>query len=227
MVFQNPRRALNPTMRVGDQIARVLRFNHRVARHRAAIEATDLLQRVGIPGAVRVARAYPHQLSGGMCQRALIAMALAYRPSVLIADEPTTGLDVTVQAQVFDLLRDLVAETGDSILFITHDLAAVAEMCDRVIVLYGGQVMEIGSTQAVYENPMHPYTQMLLRSVSASGQPTEDEPSVDLSLAGCRFAHRCPYVFEACGDQPALVTSANGERRYSCFLRKESPVGAA
>ena len=228
MIFQNPRRSLNPTMRVGQQLARVLRFNQRASRSQAESESVDLLKKVGIPGASRAARAYPHQLSGGMCQRALIAMALACRPRVLIADEPTTGLDVTVQAQVFDLLRDLVEETGCSILFITHDLASVAEMCDRVVVLYGGQVMEQGSTLGVYEGPLHPYTQMLLGSATGRDQrAAADDAPVDLSLPGCRFAHRCPHVFDACADPPPLFESTGGGQRYSCFLREETRVGAA
>lgn len=228
MIFQNPRRSLNPTMRVGHQLARVLRYNRGASRSEAWSEAVDLLKQVGIPGQAKAARAYPHRLSGGMCQRALIAMALACRPRVLIADEPTTGLDVTVQAQVFDLLRDLVAETGCSILFITHDLASVAELCDRVIVLYGGQVMEKGPTVAVYENPLHPYTQMLLGSaIGREQKATAEDAPVNLSLPGCRFAHRCPHVFDACRDQPPLFASASGEQRYSCFLREEGRVGAA
>lgn len=228
MVFQNPRGALNPTMRIGHQIRRVLLRVRGLSRHEADKATVSLLGRVGIPGAERVARAYPHQLSGGMCQRAMIAMALAYRPRVLIADEPTTGLDVTVQAQIFDLLRDLVAETGCGVLFITHDLAAVAEMCDRVSVLYGGQLMEVGTTVDVFEQPRHPYTQFLLRSLNPEGLRDlgVEDKGVDFTLPGCRFAHRCPHVFEVCSDVPPLFSAGEGHR-YSCFLGQEDGVVSA
>lgn len=238
MVFQNPRAALNPTLRIGFQIRRVLMTVRGMPRREAETEAVRLLGRVGIPGAAQVAKAYPHQLSGGMCQRAVIAMALAFRPQVLIADEPTTGLDVTVQAQIFDLLRDLVAETGSSILFITHDLAAVAEMCDRVSVLFAGQVMESAETVELFESPRHPYSEFLLSSLAPeAGKPAEGEPAVDdavvveekgvdFSLPGCRFAHRCPHVYDACQEYPPLFPA--GERHYySCFLGREIPVVTA
>jgi oligopeptide/dipeptide ABC transporter ATP-binding protein len=233
MVFQNARAALNPTLRIGYQIRRVLMAVRGMPRREAEAEAVRLLGRVGIPGAERVARAFPHQLSGGMCQRAVIAMALAFRPRVLIADEPTTGLDVTVQAQIFDLLRDLVAETGAGVLFITHDLAAVAEMCDRVAVLFAGQVMETAETIELFERPRHPYSEFLLASLaepataadaaSAEDKRVAEEKGVDFSLPGCRFAHRCPHVFEACQEYPPLFPA--GERHhYSCFLGREIPV---
>ena len=238
MVFQNARAALNPTLRIGFQIRRVLMTVRGMPRGQAETEAVRLLGRVGIPGAARVAQAYPHQLSGGMCQRAVIAMALAFRPQVLIADEPTTGLDVTVQAQIFDLLRDLVAETGSSILFITHDLAAVAEMCDRVSVLFAGQVMETAETVELFERPRPPYSEFLLASLAPeAGTPAEgdhavgdtvvvEEKGVDFSLPGCRFAHRCPHVFDACQEYPPLFPA--GERHhYSCFLGREIPVVTA
>lgn len=225
MVFQNARGALNPTLRIGHQIRRILVSVRGMPRREAEAEAIQLLRRVGIPGAERVARAYPHQLSGGMCQRAVIAMALGFRPRVLIADEPTTGLDVTVQAQIFDLLRDLVADTGASALFITHDLAAVAEMCDRVSVLFAGQVMEISETIELFERPRHPYTRFLLESMRPeAGDSAVGEEGVDFSLSGCRFAHRCPHVFDACVDFPTLFAAGDDGHRYSCFLGREIPV---
>jgi len=240
MIFQNARAALNPTLRIGFQIRRVLTAVRGMPRREAEAEAIRLLGRVGIPGAARVARAYPHQLSGGMCQRVVIAMALAFQPQVLIADEPTTGLDVTVQAQIFDLLRDLVAETDASVLFITHDLAAVAEMCDRVSVLFAGQVMETAETVELFERPRHPYSQFLLASLGAQAPERADQGEsetadvgvvaedrgVDFSLPGCRFAHRCPHVFDACNEFPPLFPA--GERHhYSCFLGREIPVVTA
>ncbi len=229
MVFQNPRGALNPMMKAGHQVQRVLTKVRGKSKREASTESVELLRRVGIPGAERVAGSYPHQLSGGMCQRVVIAMALAYRPRVLIADEPTTGLDVTVQAQIFDLLRELVAETGCGVLFITHDLGAVAEMCDRVSVLYAGQLMETGTAIEIFEQPRHPYTQFLLDSLKVEQGKADgatEEAGVDFSVPGCRFAHRCPHVFHRCSDFPPLF-EAGSQHRYSCFLGEEEDVVAA
>jgi peptide/nickel transport system ATP-binding protein len=220
MIFQHPRSALNPTMRVGRQISRVIRINQGVPADEAQQRAVQMLAHVGIPGAQRVSKAYPHQLSGGMCQRVMIAMALSCRPKVLIADEATTALDVTIQAQIFDLIRELVAETQAAVVFITHDLAAVAEMCDRVTVMYGGQVMETGDTRSVLTNPQHPYTRFLLDAIEREVDPRVEEKGVNFALSGCRFAHRCPYAFEACREFPPMVRV--GDPHYaSCFLHAE------
>ena len=226
MIFQHPRSALNPTMRVGRQIARVIEINQKVSGEAAREIALEALSHVGIPGAKRVFRAYPHQLSGGMCQRVMIAMALACRPRILIADEPTTALDVTIQAQIFDLINDLVEETGCGVLFITHDLGAIAEMCDQVTVLYGGQVMETGTLRDVFTQPLHPYTKFLFDAVEKEVDPRVDEKGVNFALAGCRFGHRCPFVFEACGEFPPLRTVTTGHRS-ACFLHEEGPSGTA
>ena len=227
MIFQHPQAALNPTMKVGRQIARVFALHQGYGRSQAMSQTIEMLGRVGIPGADRVADAYPHQLSGGMCQRVMIAMALACRPRILIADEPTTALDVTIQAQIFDLIRDLVAETGAGVLFITHDLAAVAEMCDTVTVLFGGQVMEEGSRDDIFRRPRHPYTTYLLDSVQKEVDPNVVEAGVDFELVGCRFGHRCRYAWEACGKTPELVTVGEGHRS-ACFLHtmEETGVGS-
>ena len=223
MIFQHPRSALNPTMRAGRQIARVLELHQGIKRDAARIEAVEMLHRVGIPGADRVARAYPHQLSGGMCQRVMIAMALACKPKLLIADEPTTALDVTIQAQIFDLINELVDDTGMGVLFITHDLGAIAEICDRVTVLYGGQVMEQGSLRGVFTDPQHPYTKFLFDAIEREVDPRVEEKGVNFALKGCRFGHRCPEAFAACADFPPLV-DVGAQHRSACFLHA---VGAS
>lgn len=223
MIFQQPRAALNPTMRVGQQISRVLKLNQGLTGREARSEAVSMLSRVGIAGAERVAGAYPHQLSGGMCQRVMIAMALACKPRVLIADEPTTALDVTIQAQIFDLILDLVEETGSGVVFITHDLAAVAEMCDEVVVLYGGQVMEKGTTEEILDQPHHPYTRFLLDAIEKEVDPRIEEKGVNFALTGCRFSHRCPHAYEACAQFPPLFEVSPGHTA-SCFLASEEDL---
>ncbi len=223
MIFQHPTSSLNPTMRVGNQVARVLALHQ--GDKNAGEHAIEMFAHVGIPGPERVARAYPHQLSGGMCQRVMIAMALACRPKVLIADEATTALDVTIQAQIFDLIRDLVRETACGVLFITHDLGAVAEMCDRVAVMYGGQVMETAKKAELFRNPQHPYTQFLLQSLERDVDPHVQDPGVNFALRGCRFGHRCPYIFPTCADFPPLF-EVGTDHRSACFLHAEGSVGA-
>ena len=217
MIFQHPRSALNPTMRAGKQVARVLQLTQGLNKAEARAGTIEALKHVGIPGAERVANAYPHQLSGGMCQRVMIAMALACRPRLLIADEPTTALDVTIQAQIFDLIRTLVAEIGCGVLFITHDLAAVAEMADRVVVMYGGQVMEKAGVGMLNDEPVHPYTQYLLEATEKEVDHRVIDVGVNFALTGCRFSHRCPHAFDACNEFPPLF--AVGENHASaCFL---------
>lgn len=177
MIFQDPRAALHPLLRVGDQVTRVFALHKRLPKAEAYAEALAMFQRVGIAGPERVARSYPHQLSGGMCQRVMIAMALGIHPDLLIADEPTTGLDVTIQAQILDLVRSIREEAGISVLLITHDLGVVAETCERVVVMYAGQVVEIAPVRELFTQPRHPYTLRLIQSaVSLVDQPL----SVDL-----------------------------------------------
>ncbi|HDH03761.1 MAG TPA: ABC transporter ATP-binding protein [Actinobacteria bacterium] len=226
MIFQQPRSALNPTMRAGRQVARVLETNQGLSKADAKAQAVDMLRRVGIPGADRVARAYPHQLSGGMCQRVMIAMAMACRPRLLIADEPTTALDVTIQAQIFDLIRSLVDEIGCGVLFITHDLAAVAEMCDRVVVMYGGQIMERAGIADLLDGPEHPYTRYLLDAVDKEVDHRIVDVGVNFALKGCRFSHRCPHAHHACNELPPLYSLGDGHAS-ACFLNKDGRVVAS
>lgn len=216
MIFQNPKGSLNPLMRVGAQVARMVRIHQPKLTKKAGEVALDLLRRVGIPGAERVFRAYPHQLSGGMCQRIGIAVALACRPQLLIADEPTTALDVTVQAQIFDLLRELVDETGCGVLLITHDLGVVAEMCDRTTVIYGGQVMEAASTVDLFDAPGHPYSRYLFEATTREVDLTADHDTVDISDRGCRFRTSCPLATQQCLDIPQLLP-VSAQRSLACF----------
>jgi peptide/nickel transport system ATP-binding protein len=213
MVFQDPMSSLNPVMRIGAQIAEQIRAHeHAVSREQAAERAVELMERVGIPRASERARAYPHEFSGGMRQRVMIAMALSLSPSLLIADEPTTALDVTIQAQILQELGELRTETGAGILLVTHDLGVVADVADRILVMYGGRVVEQGSLDDLFYDPQHPYTWGLLGSIprldrdrserlpAIAGQP----PSLVSPPAGCHFRPRCPFAFERCGETPPL-----------------------
>jgi peptide/nickel transport system ATP-binding protein len=228
MIFQNPRAALNPLMRAGDQVARALTLHQGLARSQARRAAIDLLQHVGISDAAARARAYPHQLSGGMAQRVLVAVMLACRPTLLIADEPTTGLDVTIQAQIFELIKKVQAEVGASLLLITHDLGVVSEVCQRVAVMYAGQIMEQARVQDLFQHPSHPYTERLLGSVLRVDQAAELDAtraiafaSIDYDSAGCRFANRCPYVLDACWAQRPAARSLSDDHTVFCHLRSQ------
>ena len=208
MVFQDPMTSFNPVLRIGDQIAEAMTLHQRLPRRTVRERVTGLLERVGIGQAAHRARAYPHEFSGGMRQRALTAMAVANGPALLIADEPTTALDVTVQDQILELMRDLNGKSGTAILLITHNIAVVASLCHRLIVMYAGQVVEDGPTEQVLSAPRHPYTWSLLQSVprldraadrlvAIKGQP----PDPATPLPGCRFAPRCPWVETRCTDR--------------------------
>jgi oligopeptide/dipeptide ABC transporter ATP-binding protein len=228
MIFQDPMTSLNPYLRIEDQLAEVGVLHLGLSREQAVEEATRLLDRVGIPDARKRAHGYPHEMSGGMRQRAMIAMALLGKPSLLIADEPTTALDVTIQAQILDLLRELVTERGLSVILITHDLGVVAEIADRVLVMYAGRIVETGSARQVLERPFHPYTRSLLRSIprldrrtarleSIGGMP----PRLDRGpFTECTFAPRCPLVREAChaGEPPLAAAGAEPLRLRRCIL---------
>jgi peptide/nickel transport system permease protein len=190
---------------IGNQIIEAVQAHQPLSREKAEERALDLLRKVQIPNAISRMKAYPHQLSGGMRQRVCIAMALANDPDLIIADEPTTSLDVTVQAQVLELMRRLASEQGSAVLFITHDFGVVSELCDRVAVMYAGRIVEIGPTEDVLKNPSHPYTERLIECVPVLGEPDRrleaiegQPPPVDRLPEGCHFADRCPYVEAKC-----------------------------
>ena len=212
MIFQEPMTALNPVHTIGRQLAEVFLLHKTKDRAEALRLSIEMLQHVGIPSPeVRVGE-YPHQLSGGMRQRVVIAMALACRPQLVIADEPTTALDVTIQAQILDLMQQLQTELGMSIMLITHDLGVIAEMCDDVVVMYGGRIAEAGPVEKIFEAPSHPYTRGLLESIPRlSGQRKSRlrviegmVPALKDMPPGCRFRNRCPYAIDRCREQPAI-----------------------
>ncbi len=207
MIFQEPMTCLNPVVRVGAQVIEAIQLHEDISKADARARARELFVEVGIPDPEERLDAYPHQLSGGLKQRVMIAMALSTRPEMLIADEPTTALDVTVQAQILALIRDLQKKRNAAILLITHDLGIVNELADRVAVMYAGRLVEVAEREALLSNPQHPYTQGLLRSIpalSTPGQPLPEIPGVVPSPgqwpAGCRFSTRCPKRFEPCAD---------------------------
>jgi oligopeptide/dipeptide ABC transporter ATP-binding protein len=229
MVFQEASAALNPVMRVGSQISEALRIHRGMTRREAKREAVELLGLVALADPERQARAYPHELSGGMKQRVMLAIALSCSPSLLIADEPTTALDVTIQAQILALLRQLKADLGLTVLLITHDLGVVAENADRVGVMYTGRLAEESPVEGLFDDPKHPYTRGLLRSMprstpgSSAGRqrlPTlhGSVPDPSEPPTGCRFHPRCPEIFEPCStSEPADFDGGPG-RRVACFL---------
>jgi len=208
MIFQEPMSALNPVMKIGDQIGEVLIRHRSLNKSSARAKAVELLRSVGFARAEQIVNEFPHQLSGGMRQRAMIAMAMACEPKLLIADEPTTALDVTIQAQVLDLMRDLKDKTGMGMVLITHDLGVVAEMADDVCVMYGGQVVESGTADQIFDKPLHPYTNALMESIPQIDDNKErltaipgTVPSAANFPVGCRFAERCSLVIPACKEK--------------------------
>ncbi len=225
MIFQNPMSSLNPVFTIGDQIAAVLRVHQNLDRAAARRRAVDVFRTVRLPDAERMPDKYPHELSGGMLQRVMIGMALSCRPRLLIADEPTTALDVTIQAQILWLMRDLKREMRTSIVLITHDLGVVAQVCRRVAVMYAGVIVEIGGLSAVFKSPRHPYTAGLLRTIPRIGHKREQldtiegrVPNLITPPPGCRFHPRCPQATERCRqERPAMIEVGAGHR-VACHL---------
>ncbi|MBC8089918.1 MAG: ABC transporter ATP-binding protein [Phycisphaerae bacterium] len=228
MIFQEPMTALNPVLTVGDQVAEVVRVHTNASRSEAWDRAVKMLAQTGIPDPAARAKQYPHELSGGMRQRVMIAMALILDPQLVIADEPTTALDVTIQAQILELLREMRDRTGLALLLITHDLGVVAEMASRVIVMYAGEIVEEAPVNALFDNPSHPYSEGLLAAIPRLGEETDRLRTIRGTVppptawpSGCRFRDRCPYAFERCvTEAPALLQVASGHRAR-CHLIEE------
>ncbi|PUB19139.1 ABC transporter ATP-binding protein [Yoonia sediminilitoris] len=219
MIFQEPMTSLNPALRVGDQIAESVQRHQGVSAKAARARALEMLRRVGIPAPESRLDAYPHNLSGGMRQRVMIAMALANDPALLLADEPTTALDVTIQAQILALMRDLQAQSGSAMILITHDLGVVAEMADKVAVMYAGRIVEFGTVAQIFEDPQHPYTIGLMSSMPTLGQRVARlvtipgvVPQASQMPPGCRFASRCPFANASCAKTPDMTEVATGHR---------------
>ena len=225
MIFQDPMSSLNPVAPIEKQIAEVLMTHTDLGRGQARARAHELLEMVGMPDAGRRLDAYPHQLSGGMCQRVVIAMAIACSPSVLIADEPTTALDVTVQAQVLALLKKLQADAGMAMVFITHDLGVVAETADRVVVMYAGRKVEEAAVDDLFDTPLHPYTAGLIGATPVPGAARAERladipgmvPPLNALPRGCAFAPRCPRVMERCRQERPQLTQPAAGRLVACF----------
>jgi peptide/nickel transport system ATP-binding protein len=237
MIFQEPMTSLNPVYTIGNQLEEALRRHKEVTRAQARDRAVHLLERVGITAAGQRLKQYPHQLSGGLRQRVMIAMALMCGPALIIADEPTTALDVTIQAQILHLLAELQREFHMGLMLITHDLGIVARTAKRVVVMYAGEIVETGLAEEIFRTPRHPYTQGLLACIPVPGRTRRGErlgvipgmvPSLIGDMPGCHFASRCPYVIDACRSAPVAL-SAEGQRgrQVRCIRAVEIAAGTA
>jgi peptide/nickel transport system ATP-binding protein len=236
MIFQEPMTSLNPVLSIGRQVGETVRLHEGASRSEARKRATEMLSMVGIPDPARRLREFPHQLSGGMRQRVMIAMALACRPKLLIADEPTTSLDVTIQAQVLDLIRDLKDRFGSAVILITHDLGVVAEMAERVVVMYAGRKVEEGPVDVIFSRPRHPYTRALLQAVPRLGvaeyrgrrRRLAEVPGVVPSLLGlirgCAFADRCELATEICHELSPVIETTPNNQAFACHHAEKAVV---
>jgi oligopeptide/dipeptide ABC transporter ATP-binding protein len=227
MIFQEPMTSLNPVHRIGKQLGEVFRLHFsEMSDNEIKEQSLELLQKVGIPEPEQRMAEYPHQISGGMRQRVMIALALACKPDILIADEPTTALDVTIQAQILDLIKKLQNETGMAVIFITHDLGVIAEICEDVVVMYAGKVAETASAIDLFKYPKHPYTQGLLDSIPRLETPRKTKlniirgmvPSLYELPNGCRFRNRCPHAMEVCATEPPPLTAIDEDHFAACYL---------
>lgn len=227
MIFQDPMTSLNPTMTIGRQIAEVILKHQKVSKAEAMKKAKEMLDVVGIPNADKRINQYPHEFSGGMRQRAMIAIALACRPKLLIADEPTTALDVTIQAQILDLMKDLQREFNTSIIMITHDLGVVADIAERIIVMYAGKIIETGTSDEIFKHPQHPYTWGLLKSVPRLDAQNKEKlvpivgtpPDLFAPPVGCPFAARCNYAMKICYEAQPEYTDETDSHKVACWLK--------
>jgi len=233
MIFQDPMTSLNPVYRIGDQIMEAIIRHQGLSKQEARQKAIDMLRTVGIPSPEERVDNYPHEFSGGMRQRAMIAIALSCEPDLLIADEPTTALDVTIQAQILELLKELRTEIDTSVILITHDLGVVADVCDRICVMYGGLIMEEGTAEEIFYEPMHPYTMGLLKSIPRMDEESENQrlipipgspPDMIKPPAGCPFAARCPYTMKICMEKmPEYSVTETGHRAVCWINHKDAP----
>ncbi|MFB9987143.1 ABC transporter ATP-binding protein [Bacillus benzoevorans] len=229
MIFQDPLSSLNPVYSIGDQIREAIRLHQHVSKKEAHAKAIEMLRLTGIPSPEKRVDEYPHQLSGGMQQRAMIAMALSCQPKLLIADEPTTALDVTIQAQILDLIVELNQKLGMGVIFITHDLGVVAEICTRVMVMYLGQIVEETDTESLFSRPLHPYTKGLMKSIPQLEGDRSHKlhviegtvPSLDNVPKGCRFAPRCPFADELCREKAPDLVQHGEMQKVRCWHFKE------
>ena len=232
VIFQEPMTSLNPVFTIERQVSEPFMIHQGMNRREAAVKAVEMLRDVKIPNPETVVKQYPHQLSGGMRQRVMIAMALACRPKLLIADEPTTALDVTIQAQILDLIRSLSASEGTSVLFITHDLGVVAEIAQRAIVMYAGSIMEMGEVRTMFQNPLHPYTQGLLSAIPKLSMPHGEKlytirgivPDLSTLPKGCVFCTRCDKCMSICREKRPPLRELEDGRRVRCFLMEGGKV---
>jgi len=229
MIFQEPMTSLNPVLKIGDQISEAIIEHFDVSKKEALDKTIDMLKKISIPRAEKIVNEYPFQLSGGMRQRIMIAMALVCNPKVLIADEPTTALDVTIQAQILELMNELKKIVGTSVLFITHDLGVIAEICDEVVVMYCGRVVESGDVLSIFKKPRHPYTEGLLKSIPKLGEHVEilesipgNVPNPKYMPKGCKFEPRCSKSFDKCREEePPFFTYSNGQQSRCWLCKKE------